>query len=244
MKKPQALDCATEIVNGFPVRMFPIGKQEQWLLRMVAGNTYDKRALKRCTVFQELGDQLLQRLESIASSSGEIAKDSKMAAMSFDDEEGEQESPVSKNRKRSREGVNIEKYQRGRYFKDSPPTHVRVLEEASSKEERDVCLMVRQSRLWIDEDNLAWIALRVKADLNSGGIAPIEEDVVKDSNIWWDFQDDCWIAQRGSDGQHEQTRGYVQARMRVRGDPCFGLAKNAAKRIIFDELSEWVRCAK
>ena len=165
MKKPHALDCATEMIDGRLVRMFPIGKQELWPLGMATGKLADRRALKRCTVFIELKDRLRRGMESIASSSEELATDSKMSAMRFDDDEDEEESPVKKNRKRSREPDGEQTGRRARYFMDAPPTQVRVLEEASSKEEREVWLVARKGRLWIDEDNLVWIVLWVKAEL-------------------------------------------------------------------------------
>lgn len=246
MKKPYPLDCETVEIDGKRVRMFPIGKQEIWLVGMVTGKRDCRRVLKRCNIFIMLKDRLRASIESTASSKEELAGDSKMAAMRFDDDE--EESPMKKNRKRGLETDEDQPGRRARNATATPPIQVRVPEEASSKEERDVWLMARRNRLWIDEDNLAWIAPWVKAELKSGGIAPIEEETAERQDVWWDFHDDCWVAQRthecGADGQHVQRRGYVMRRLGVRGDPCFGLSKDAAKKIVFDELSEWVRLAK
>ena len=234
MRRPFSLECETVEVEGKSLRMFPIGKQEMWFIGMVTGKLTNKRALKRCNIFITLKD----RLHSPS------APDSKMATMRFDDEE--EVSPVRKN-KRSREldEEDSPNSRRARYFMPTPHKLVRVPEGASSKEERDVWLMSRKGRLWIDEDNLAWIVSWVKDDLESGGIDPIEHDDDKPgSEIWWNFQEDCWVAQRtrdsGVDGQPIQRRGHVERRSKTRGDPCFGLSKEAAKKVVFDELSEWL----
>ena len=89
MKKPYPLDCETVEIDGKRVRMFPIGKQEIWLVGMVTGkrDAAVRRVLKRCNIFIMLKDRLRANIESTASSKEELAGDSKMAAMRFDDDE-------------------------------------------------------------------------------------------------------------------------------------------------------------
>ena len=243
MRKPCSLECETVEVTGKSLRMFPIGKQEGWLIGMVTGKLGNKRALKRCGIFISLKDRLQSSVDG--ASAQQPAIDNKMATMRFDDEE--EVSPVKKNSKRSREldEEDSPDGRRARYFVSTPHMQVKVPEEASSKEERDVWLMSRKGRLWIDEDNLAWIVSWVKADLECGGVDPVEHDVKTDSGIWWNFQEDCWVAQRtrdgGVDGQPIQRRGHVERRSKTRGDCCFGLSKEAAKKVVFDELSGWLQ---
>ena len=96
MRKPCSLDCETVEVTGQSLRMFPIGKQEGWLIGMVTGHQQHKRALKRCGIFISLKDRLHSIVEGASGNS-----DDKMSTMRFDDEE--EVSPVKKNTKRSRE---------------------------------------------------------------------------------------------------------------------------------------------
>ena len=67
MKKPYPLDCETVEIDGKRVRMFPIGKQEIWLVGMVTGKRDCRRVLKRCNIFIMLKDRLRPSIESTAS---------------------------------------------------------------------------------------------------------------------------------------------------------------------------------
>ena len=92
MRKPCSLECETVEVTGKSLRMFPIGKQEGWLIGMVTGQLANKRALKRCGIFISLKDRLQSSVEG--ASAQQPAIDDKMATMRFDDEE--EVSPVKK----------------------------------------------------------------------------------------------------------------------------------------------------
>ena len=85
MRKPCSLECETVEVTGKSLRMFPIGKQEGWLIGMVTGKLANKRALKRCGIFISLKDRLQSSVEG--ASAQQPAIDNKMATMRFDDEE-------------------------------------------------------------------------------------------------------------------------------------------------------------
>ena len=139
MRKPCSLECETVEVTVNHERkslhMFPIGKQEGWLIGMVTGQLANKRALKRCGIFISLKDRLQSSVEG--ASAQQPAIDNKMATMRFDDEE--EVSPVKKHSKRSREldEKDSPDGRRARYFASTPHMQVKVPEEASSKEERE-----------------------------------------------------------------------------------------------------------
>ena len=83
----------------------------------------------------------------------------------------------------------------------------------------------------------------VKEELASGSIDPVEHDVVRPTGIHWDFKDDCWVAQCTREGGVEEKKircGPVMKRLRTPGDPCFGLSREDAKKVVLQGLSEWL----
>ena len=102
-------------------------------------------------------------------------------------------------------------------------------------------VMTNKKRRWIDEESIAWIITWVKAEVDSGGVDPVEHDGDPLTGIWWDFRDDSWVAQRTSEDDEKKVarRGPVVKRVRTPGDPCFGLPKEDAKKVVHKELSDW-----
>ena len=169
--------------------------------------------------------------------------DEKMDAMRFEDDD-EPRTPVSKKRKVGQTDDEDSPGKRVRFWSTSPPHRVRVPTQASSREEREIVLMVSKGRLWIDEESMSWIVLWVKDEIDSGGIDPVERDEKEPPKIRWDFSADCWVArctrEGGADDKPIERRGYVTRRMSTPGDPCHGLSKDSAKKIVYDELVRWL----
>ena len=243
MAKPFPVDCQEAELDDKRLRMFPIGKQERWLLGMATGKLGGdyKRLMSRCHIFFDLKERLRVALRRSLVDRPEM--DAKMDAMRFQ-QDGEPRTPASKKRKVG--GIDNEDSpcKRLRFWNDCPPCPVRVPQRASSHEERDIVLMVSKGRLWIDEDNMPWIVLWVKDEIQSGGIDPVEHEEKDPPKIRWDFSNDCWVARRTRDGGAEdepiERRGYVARRMATPGDPCYGESKVSAKNIVYAELLDWM----
>ena len=244
MRKPVTVDCETVQIESKEARMFPIGKQEGWVSWMVTGKHESARALKRCRIFKTLMDQV--RFNAVSSEALGVAVDPKMALMRFDDDVEVPKIRRIRGRKREVEEITGEvcssvTSRRVRCGESISPAKVRMPQHASSKEERDVWVMVQKNRLWMDEDSTAWFVLWVKGEVDSGGVDPVEHDDEPTAGIW-DFRDDSWVAQHVGevDGKTTSRRGPIMKRMRTAGDPCFGLTKEDAKTVVFKELHAWL----
>ena len=244
MPKPVQVDCELTELDGKRLRMFPIGKQERWLLGMVTGKLGGdfKRLMGRCRIFFELKERLQEAERTSLGVQPEM--DKKMTAMRFD-EDGEPRTPACKKHRGRQLDVEESPPRRLRFWKTSPPHRVRVPQRASSHEEREIVLMASKGRLWIDEDIMPWIVSSVKDDIESGGIDPVEREEKDPPEIRWDFSNECWVARRTRDGGAEdeaiERRGYVARRMNTPGDPCYGLSREAAKKCVHAELVDWLK---
>ena len=123
-----------------------------------------------------------------------------------------------------------------------------MLAQASSVEEK---LVVRateyRNKLMLAQDAVPWLLKYVNAEMESGSVPPIDDGdssagSQQDCKIYWDFRDDCWIAEtRAQDSEGKKRRGPVNSRLANKEDECFGMSRAAAKRHVLNELVAWLR---
>jgi hypothetical protein len=103
-------------------------------------------------------------------------------------------------------------------------------------------------KLYIALQSLPWLIQYIAEEKASGGVAPVPllgEDPNKKSGIRWNHRDNTWQARmRRSDGTWSTKTKSVHARMETEGDALFGADYEVAKKVVYDELEQWMNMAK
>ena len=96
--------------------------------------------------------------------------------------------------------------------------------------------MDERGRLWLQVDCLTWLAEYIKAEKESGGVAPLEESEEAEPRVQWNFQHSSWQALAVSpDGTKERRERCVKARQKAGG-----MNFVEAKETLYRETLEWL----
>ena len=211
-----------------PQEFVLITTREAWLCEMATGLPVYQRPLKRVSILKQL------RAWVVAAGS---ATDDKMAALAFDDSD----SDVMETPKKKKPG---RREQRCAAPAVAVPSTCQLVQAPLSPTEPDKKISVhaavdRRGRLWLSAEALPWFLDYVRAEKNSGGVAPIEEEtsaVAEGSRITWNFRNDSWQAQaQGPDGKWLKTsKGLKGIRKQE------GLDDQAAKQRVYEAMQAWV----
>ena len=241
--KKLVLDTELLSWEGDSLSSVVVGKQESWLCQLVCGNGVWHRPLQRCQIFHVLSTAVCD--SAVSDTAVTLQDDSKMALLSFDDEEPATVTPTKRARVRG-----------GR--SDSSPgktpvvtgtavgeTITRVVQMPTLPDvatKTSVYVAWHKKKTWLACRSLPWLIAYLHREKEMGGVpavaAPAEEcrHLIK-----WDFRDDLWVARvKSPDGRLYRRRGGYRRRQKVEGDACYGLCDREAKQIVFDELQEWV----
>ena len=228
--------------SGAVVQFVPISKDEKWLIFATVGGIKNKRSLKRCTVFQTIRDGLRVAEETGRGELGAAEADP-MDSIAFDDEESE--SPTKKLRVKSHQRVHGALK---RISKQNQITSIEVPAQASSVEEKRVVRVTEyRNKLMIAQDAVPWLLKYINAEMESGSVPPVEDGdspsgSQQSGSIYWDFRDDCWIAEaRGGDSECKKRRGPVNSRLANKEDECFRMSRAQAKKHVYEELVALLR---
>ena len=229
--------------SGEVVQFVPISKDEKWLILAITGAIKTKRTLKRCKIFQIIRDGL-----HVAEGQGRgelgAAEADPMDSMAFDDEEAS-ESPTKKAKLKSHRRMDgkVKRVAKGQQI-----ISIEVPAQASSVEEKRVVrAMEYRNKLMLERDALPWLLKYIRAEMESGSVPPVEDGDFSsgsqpDCSIYWDFRDDCWIAEaRGRDSECKKRRGPVTSRLANKEDECFGMSRAKAKKHVYGELVAWLK---
>ena len=184
------------------------------------------------TILRELPD-----LVFAAFAVDDSKSDSTLAALSFDDEDSDQlETPKKKscNRRAKKDSASVA----------AETLTCKLVKVPRSPTDRDskvsiFALLDARGRLWLSVDAVPWLVDYVRAQKESGGVAPVVDEasvVAETTRIYWNFRDDCWTARaRCVDGTWMQTTRGIKRRQNHEQ-----LNFPEAKQAVYVSLQSWV----
>ena len=232
--------------DGVAVSCVPISNQEAWLCEMAADSPVYQRPMSRIRILQTLK-------EHVGATAQADVVDEKMGDLAFDDDGPELEltprTPVKGPgpRKRSTKSVSA-----STVVEHTDPEVTRSLEMPGTPSVTTPTVQVQvaygDKKLYIALQSLPWLIQYIAEEKASGGVAPVAhlgEDPNKKSGIRWNHRDNTWQARmRRSDGTWSTKTKSVHARMETEGDALFGADYEVAKKVVYDELEQWMNTAK
>ena len=216
------------------VECIMIGHREPWLCEITTGKSVFERPLARVRIIREL----YKRLARIVSHAAGSGADQQMAALAFDsDESDSQETP---KKKPNPKGGRFPGKRAGASAVAGRLTcHAVSVPQHPSNPHALLCVgaaMDERGRLWLQVDCLTWLAEYIKAEKESGGVAPLEESEEAEPRVQWNFQHSSWQALAVSpDGKKERRERGVKARQKAGG-----MNFVEAKETLYRETLEWL----
>ena len=213
-----------------------------WLCEMATGQAVYQRPLTRVNILNEIRQRVINNEDSAA--------DGKMAALAFDDDEGDDEKlETPKKRKRGKE----ESTETPAVAGAAICQRIQVPQSWRDKSKCAIYVALdSKRRLWLDIEALPWFIQYVKDEKESGGVAPVEKAirggreqdsasaVAETFRIYWNFRDDGWIAraQTPSGSWLQASRGVKRRQKTDRVD------FETAKKVVYTEMEAWVEAVR
>ena len=219
-----------------------IGHREPWLCEITTGKSVFERPLARVRIIRELYKRLARMVSATAAfSCGQSDKQMEALAIDSDDSES-QETP---KKKPNPKGGRFPGKRAGASAVAGRLTcHAVSVPQHPSNPHAQLCVgaaMDERGRLWLQVDCLTWLAEYIKAEKESGGVAPLEESEEAEPRVQWNFQHSSWQALAVSpDGTKQRRERCVKARQKAgcKNAGCMNFVE--AKETLYRETLEWL----
>ena len=200
--------------------------KEPWLCEMATGQCPYQRPLARSRIVREM-------CAIMCASPADI----QMAALAFEDENSDMETPVKKPRVRK---PKVSSTATSSVVEAPLCRPIQVPEQMSSLGQKIsvYAALDERRRLWLHVDSLPWLLRYVKEEKDCGGVPPVASPpaLPEESRIYWNFRDDSWIARaRNLNGNWLRTSRYIKRRQKVEG-----VSFQALKEAAFHDMEAWV----
>ena len=232
---------------GGDVECVVIGKTEKWLAEAVTGKHVSHRCLARCVVFEEIRSKCLdQPLLPVLGTCGR--GDDMMDGLEYEDDLPAVSTPTRRKASKRKAGdpvqCDIDKTPTKRA--DGTLQVIKMRATASAVAETViVTAVVRRKQLLLRLQDLPWLLEYLHSEIEQvpavGEDSEDDKASVSTTTIFWDFHNGCYTARKKSaSGEPLIKRGYVTERMRTAGDVLFGLDRDEAKKVVKQELIDWL----
>ena len=233
--------------DGRDVECVQVGKSEGWLAEAVTGRHVSSRCLGRTGVFDEMRTKFNEEL-AMGTHGGGVDL---MAGLDYNDEDAGVATPRPR-KKRKAAGTDAATEQFIEKTPSKAPQVAKVIKmrpfASADAETVNVTLMVSRRRLLLSLPNLPWLMDYLRQEMEE---VPAVDEASDDEKtkasqcLFWDFHNVCWVARKKTaDGEMLIKKGYVERRLKTVGDALHGLAREEAKRIVHEELYDWLNATE